>query len=227
MTDTTTTTGSAEGEAVDARYRDASLPVADRVEILLSQMTLEEKAGLFFQTMIAIGEGGELGGVDPMFGLPSTEEYVLGRGMTHFNVLGAAPTGREMAEWHNRLQELAADDPPRHPRHALDRPAALFSDNPGAAIMAGPFSQWPETIGLGRARRRGARRAVRRHRPPGVHWPSASASRCTRRSTWPPSRAGRGRSATFGEDADLSGGWSPPTSAGSRATELGPDSVAT
>ena len=52
MTDTTTTTGSAQGEEVDPRYRDASLPVAERVEILLGQMTLEEKAGLFFQTMI-------------------------------------------------------------------------------------------------------------------------------------------------------------------------------
>ena len=27
------------------------------------------------------------------------------------------------------------------PRHS-------FSDNPGAAILAGPFSQWPEPIGL-------------------------------------------------------------------------------
>ena len=41
MTDTTTTTRSTEGEAVDARYRDASLPIPDRIEILLSQMTLE------------------------------------------------------------------------------------------------------------------------------------------------------------------------------------------
>ena len=32
---------------------------------------------------------------------------------------------------------------------------------------------------------------------------------------------------TFGEDADLTSRWSPPTSAASRATELGPDSVAT
>ena len=108
MTDTTTMTGTAPGEGVDARFRDANLPIAERVEILLSQMTLAEKAGLLFQTMITIGEGGALADVDPMFGTPSTEEYVLGRGLTHFNVLGAAPTGRQMAEWHNRLQELAA-----------------------------------------------------------------------------------------------------------------------
>ena len=58
-----------------ARFRDASLPIDERVENLLSQMTLEEKAGLFFQTMITMGEDGELADADPMFGLPSTEEY--------------------------------------------------------------------------------------------------------------------------------------------------------
>ena len=42
---------------VDTRYRDSALPVDERVEILLSQMTLAEKAGLFFQTMISMGPG--------------------------------------------------------------------------------------------------------------------------------------------------------------------------
>jgi len=46
---------------VDTRYRDSALPVDERVEILLSQMTLAEKAGLFFQTMISMGPDGELG----------------------------------------------------------------------------------------------------------------------------------------------------------------------
>lgn len=35
---------------IDPPFRDAALPIADRVENLLGQMTLEEKAGLFFDT---------------------------------------------------------------------------------------------------------------------------------------------------------------------------------
>ena len=36
-------------------YEDPRRPIAERVEDLLRQMTLEEKAGLMFQTMIGIG----------------------------------------------------------------------------------------------------------------------------------------------------------------------------
>ena len=110
MTDTTTTTDSTRGAEVDPRYLDPSLPVAERVEILLGQMTLEEKAGLFFQTMITIGEGGELAGPNPMFGTPSTDEYVLGRGMTHFNVLGAAPAA---ARWPSGTTACRSSRQPR------------------------------------------------------------------------------------------------------------------
>ena len=67
---------------------------------------------------------------DHMFGLPSTDDYVIGRGMNHFNVLRRAPTAELIAEWHNRLQELAAHDPPRHPRDDLDRPAPLVHRQP-------------------------------------------------------------------------------------------------
>ena len=169
MTDTTTTTGSAEGEAVDARYRDASLPIADRVEILLSQMTLEEKAGLFFQTMITIGEGGELAGVDPMFGT------ALDRGVRarpRHDPLQRARRGADRPPDGRVAQPPAGagrDDPPRHPRHVSTDPRHSFSDNPGAAIMAGPFSQWPEAIGLAAIGDEATMDALRRHRAPRVH----------------------------------------------------------
>ena len=135
--------------AVDPAYKDASLPLEQRVEILLGQMTLEEKAGLFFHTMIAMGEGGELAGPDPVFGTPATSEYVVERHMTHLNLFGAAPSGREIALWHNRLQELAASTRLGIPMTVATDPRHHFSENPGAAMMAGPFSQWPEALGLG------------------------------------------------------------------------------
>jgi beta-glucosidase len=226
MTDTTTTTHSTNGAEVDSRYLDPSLPVAERVEILLGQMTLEEKAGLFFQTMITIGEGGELAGPNPMFGTPSTDEYVLGRGLTHFNVLGAAPTARQMAEWHNRLQELAASTRLGIPVTISTDPRHSFSDNPGAAIMAGPFSQWPESVGLAAigdealverfgdiARQEYTAVGIRVALHPQVDL--ATEPRWARQV------------ATFGEDAELTSRLGAAYIRGFQGPELGPDSVAT
>jgi beta-glucosidase len=137
---------------VDTRYRDSSLPVDERVEILLSQMTLAEKAGLFFQTMISMGPDGELSEGDPAFGLPSNAEYVVGRHMSHFNLLGVAPTAGAIARWQNRLQELAASTRLGIPVTISTDPRHSFSENPGAAFAAGPFSQWPEPLGLAATR---------------------------------------------------------------------------
>jgi beta-glucosidase len=134
--------------ALDTRYRDASLPVDERVEILLSQMTLQEKAGLFFHTMIAMGEGGELSEGDPVFGIASNREYIAGRHMSHFNLLGVPPTARAIASWHNKVQELAASTRLGIPVTISTDPRHSFSENPGAAFFAGPFSQWPEPLGL-------------------------------------------------------------------------------
>ncbi len=226
MTDTTTTTHSTNGAEVDSRYLDPSLPAAERVEILLGQMTLEEKAGLFFQTMITIGEGGELAGPNPMFGTPSTDEYVLGRGLTHFNVLGAAPIARQMAEWHNRLQELAASTRLGIPVTISTDPRHSFSDNPGAAIMAGPFSQWPESVGLAAigdealverfgdiARQEYTAVGIRVALHPQVDL--ATEPRWARQV------------ATFGEDAELTSRLGAAYIRGFQGAELGPDSVAT
>lgn len=41
-------------------WLDASLPVEQRVELLLNEMTLEEEAGLFFHTMVTMEPTGEL-----------------------------------------------------------------------------------------------------------------------------------------------------------------------
>ncbi|GAA5034071.1 glycoside hydrolase family 3 N-terminal domain-containing protein [Microbacterium fluvii] len=150
MTDATTTT--AEAETAARPWLDASLPVAERVELLLAEMTVEEKAGLLFQTMITMGEDGELAEADPVFGLPSNREFVLEKGMTHFNLLGVAPTAGAIARWHNKLQELAASTRLGIPVTISTDPRHSFTENPGAAMLAGPFSQWPDALGLAATR---------------------------------------------------------------------------
>lgn len=147
-TDTTTTPPT----AIERPWLDADLPIDERVELLLGEMTVEEKAGLFFQTMIAMGPDGALSDGDPAFGLPSTDEYVRERHMTHFNLLGVAPTAREIAQWHNRLQELAASTRLGIPVTISTDPRHSFTENPGTAMLSGPFSQWPDALGLAATR---------------------------------------------------------------------------
>lgn len=142
---------SSSTDTVDTRYLEADRPISERVEILLAQMTLEEKAGLLFHTMISMGEAGTLSGGDSDWDLPSTEEYVIARGMSHFNLLTGG-SAEEMASWHNRLQELAASTRLGIPVTISSDPRHSYSDNPLAGLLAGSFSVWPEALGLAATR---------------------------------------------------------------------------
>ncbi|ERK73378.1 glycoside hydrolase family 3 protein [Leifsonia aquatica] len=226
MTDTIHVTGAADELPVDPTYRDASLPVEERVENLLGQMTLEEKAGLFFQTMISMSQDGGLAPADPMFGLPSNEEYVIGAGMTHFNVLGSAPTAELMARWHNALQELAASTRLGIPVTISTDPRHSFSDNPLAGMMAGPFSSWPESIGLAATRdeelvERFGDIARQEYTAVGIRVALHPQIDLATEPRW-----GR-QVATFGEDPELTSRLGAAYIRGFQGAELGPDSVAT
>ena len=204
-------------------WLNADLSVEERVELLLSAMTMAEKAGLFFHTMIAIGDLDE---DNPAFGLPAPRELVAGRHMSHFNLLGAAPTGRQMAEWHNALQELAASTRLGIPVTLSTDPRHSFSDNPGAAIMAGPFSQWPETMGLAAI---GDEELVERFADIARQEYTAVGLRVALHpqvdlATEP--RWAR-QTATFGEDADLAGRMGAAYIRGFQGEALGVGSVST
>lgn len=127
-------------------YRDPRLPVHARVEDLLARMTLEEKAGQLFHTMLSMDPGGALAEEGPFLRYGTTE-LVTGRGLTHFNLLGQG-TARTMATWANRMQELAASTRLGIPVTLSTDPRHAFTDNPGAAFLAGDFSAWPEPLGL-------------------------------------------------------------------------------
>ncbi len=131
-------------------YEDPRRPIAERVEDLLGQMTLEEKAGLMFHTMIMMGEDGSLLEGAGRFGPFSTSEMVNTRQMNHFNILqGSDP--RQMALWYNRLQKLAEGTRLGIPITLSTDPRHAFSDNPATSFLAGAFSQWPEQLGLAAA----------------------------------------------------------------------------
>lgn len=123
-------------------YQDASLTVEQRVEDLLSRMQVEDKAGLLFHTLAHIG------GLDEpsLFGTQSVRLLLEAR-INHFNVLFAS-SAREIAEWHNRVQTEALKGPLGIPVTISSDPRHSFSNNPAAAMMAGPFTQWPEPLGF-------------------------------------------------------------------------------
>ena len=127
--------------------RTRSWSVDQRVDDLLGRMTLAEKAGMLFQTMIVIGSG-DLSEPSSTFGIESAEHMINTQPLSHFNLVRTAEDARALAEWHNRLQSLAADTRLGIPITLSTDPRHHFTENTGTAATAGAFSQWPETLGF-------------------------------------------------------------------------------
>ena len=128
-------------------YEDPRLTPAERTADLLSRLSLEEKAGLMFHTVIEAGPDGTLLETPGALSKSPTSTVVLGKRMNHFNVhaLGRA---RDAARWANALQRLAAETPHGIPVTISTDPRHGFFENEGMSFAAGSFSQWPEPIGL-------------------------------------------------------------------------------
>ncbi|RXZ68062.1 glycoside hydrolase family 3 protein [Agromyces albus] len=131
-------------QAAQYPYQDSSVPTDRRVEDLLSRMTLQDKAGLMFQPLAPMTMDLEEQG---MFNSPSLRAILDSR-INHVNILQGS-TAREIAQWHNLIQREALKTPLGIPFTVSSDPRHSFSDNPAAALIAGPFSQWPEPLGFG------------------------------------------------------------------------------
>ncbi len=131
-------------------YEDARVPIGDRINDLLAQMTLEEKSGLLFHPGIPIGRRGSVvEGFHPMKIAPSTE-LVSRQNVRHFNIM-MAPGPVAVARWHNQLQEIAEGT-------RLGIPITVSSDlrhapgfNPACGVKQEGFSHWPSQLGLAAA----------------------------------------------------------------------------
>ena len=131
-----------------AAYRDPSLSTENRVEDLLSRMSLADKAGLMFHDMVPIGRGGSLVGADNPFGRPATETAIREHRLNHFNLLGQVSDVEELVAWHNAVQEVARSTELGIPVSISTDPRHAFSNNPGTEFVAGAFSQWPQSLGF-------------------------------------------------------------------------------
>lgn len=153
-------------------YEDPRLSPEERTEDLLSRLSLEEKVGLLFHTVIEIGPEGSVLEEPGAISKSPTSEVILERAMNHFNVHRIADA-RQAARWYNALQRLAERTPHGIPVTISTDPRHGFLENVGASFTSGPFSQWPDGLGLAALRdddtvRDFARRARREYTAVGI-----------------------------------------------------------
>ena len=210
----------------DLPYMNASLPVDDRLEDLLSRMTLAEKAGQLFHDMILQGPEGSVADDSPAFGLKSGIHAISEKFMTHFNLVGSINNVRETAQWHNRVQGLALSTRLGIPVTISSDPRNHFTDNVGTESRAGRFSQWPEPLGLAALRsselvKQFADIARQEYRAVGIRCALHPQVDLATEPRW--ARIG----ATFGEDAELTSELVSAYVDGFQGEQLGVRSVST
>jgi beta-glucosidase len=134
-------------------YEDARMPIDSRVEDLMSQMTIEEKAGLMFIHITVYGDEGsilEVPKVTNPFSLmvETLPTFMLKKNMNHFNV-PTVPDAKNAQKWYNNVQKMAE-------RTRLGIPVTIASDpthgkglSIGTAVGSSIFTRWPSQLGFG------------------------------------------------------------------------------
>ena len=129
-------------------YEDPRQPVESRVEDLLGQMTLDEKAGMMFINGATINEDGSIEDRPGARGFGrSAVKQMEGQKMNHFN-LWQIPGAQVLAVWHNKLQRFAEESRIGIPITIASDPRNHFTHNV-FSMAATDFSQWCETLGFG------------------------------------------------------------------------------
>ncbi|MDQ1052166.1 beta-glucosidase-like glycosyl hydrolase [Arthrobacter sp. SORGH_AS 212] len=134
------------GNGVMDPYEDPRLDSASRAKDLLERLSIEEKVGLLFNTVMVVGEPGDHDTASP-FGPETPRDFVVGQSINHFNI-GRFPSAEHMARWQNCMQELAELAPHGIPITFATDPRHGFAQNDGMVFATGSFSQWPEPMGL-------------------------------------------------------------------------------
>ena len=129
-------------------YEDKNQSVENRVNDLISQMNIKEKAGSIFIDITKVTfDGSESSGFSSF--LPETIESVQKLNMNHFNIIDSYDPVK-MLEWYNNIQKAGEDSRlgipitiASDPRHGAPDPNSPISVNTSS------FSIWPSTLGLG------------------------------------------------------------------------------
>ena len=129
-------------------YEDKNQSVENRVNDLISQMNIKEKAGSIFIDITKVTfDGSESSGFSSF--LPETIESVQKLNMNHFNIIDSYDPVK-MLEWYNNIQKVGEDSRlgipitiASDPRHGAPDPNSPIS------VKTSSFSIWPSSLGLG------------------------------------------------------------------------------
>jgi beta-glucosidase len=205
-------------------YEDPLQPIEARVENLLSQMTLEEKAGLLFINGSVVNEDGSIEAKpgEPGFARVAVDQ-ITNQKMNHFN-LWQIPSGGIVAVWYNKLQRFAEQTRLGIPVTIASDPRNHFSNNI-FSMNATDFSQWCEPLGFGAIGdedlvRQFADIARREYLAVGIRIALHPQIDLATEPRWPRI------SGTFCEDAHLTARLARAYIAGFQTESLGPNSVA-
>ncbi len=208
-------------------YEDNRQPVEARINDILSQMTLEEKAGMMFINGARINDDGSIDdrpGKGIFAFAPNALNLVKQYQMNHFN-LWATPSVALLAKWYNSMQRFAEDSTRLGiPITIASDPRSHFTKNV-FALGANTFSQWCEPLGFGAIgdanfTREFANDVRQEYLAIGIREALHPQVDLATEPRWP-RIAG-----TFGEDATLTSKMATAYILGFQGTELGSNSVA-
>ncbi|MFM1570076.1 MAG: glycoside hydrolase family 3 N-terminal domain-containing protein [Porticoccaceae bacterium] len=207
-------------------YEDARQTAVMRVEDLLSQMTLEEKAGQMMHPAITIKPNFSLLAFHLAMGRADIDAAeIFDRHISHFNFYGE-PTPLEIAKKLNKLQKIAA-------RTRLGIPLTISSDPLHEAASGGiaafsvkGFSGWPSQLGFAASRdidlvKRFGEIAAAEYRAVGLRTALHPMADLATEPRWPRNFG------TFGSDAELSSQLTNAYMLGFQGASFGTDSVMT
>lgn len=130
-------------------YEDPRQPIELRIKDLMSQMTLEEKAGMMFINGSVVNEDGAIegGSFENNPGEPLTaKDQMLKHKMNHFN-LWAIPHSMAVAIWNNNIQKFAEETRLGVPLTIASDPRNHFS-NYIFDQQSKDFSKWCNSLGI-------------------------------------------------------------------------------
>ncbi|MGN6603984.1 MAG: glycoside hydrolase family 3 protein [Ginsengibacter sp.] len=209
-------------------YEDSRQPIDARVKDILSQMTIEEKAGMMFINGARVNDDGSIQN-KPGKGIfafaPNALDLVRDKKMNHFN-LWAIPGIDALARWYDSMQKYVEDST------RLGIPITIASDPRNHftknifALSAATFSQWCEPLGFAAINdtaltREFANDARQEYLAVGIREALHPQIGPTTEPRWP-RIAG-----SFGEDAQISARMATAYIEGFQTDTLGSESVAT
>ncbi|KAM0633922.1 hypothetical protein ACHAPW_002858 [Verticillium nonalfalfae] len=120
-------------------YWDSTRCIDERVDDLLSRMTLEEKAGQMFHARTSL--------INDTFDA-NIKSYVADKHITHYVFSGGVNDARVVAEWQNALQQFSRDEGLGVPITLSSDPQHGWTDDTAVSNVAASFSRWTEPLGI-------------------------------------------------------------------------------